>query len=132
MAPRARLGPAGPWQDCPGPQRRGAAMDAVPVPVNEPVATYAPGSPERATLQRRLGSLADERVELTMTIDGVQRMAGGEPVDVVAPHRHRQVLGVTRNATVADATAAVAAAKAAAPGWRELPYAERAAVFLRA
>ena len=59
-------------------------------------------------------------------------MGGGEPIDVVQPHRHRQVLGVTHNATNDDAAAAVAAAKRAAPMWRDLPYAERAAVFLRA
>jgi 1-pyrroline-5-carboxylate dehydrogenase len=110
-------------------------MDAqftVPEPENEPVGTYAPGSPERASLQRRLAELAAERVELTMTIDGAQRMGGGDAVDVVQPHRHRLVLGVTRNATNDDAAAAVAAAKRAAPTWRALPYAERAAVFLRA
>src|SRR3954471_3103317 len=59
-------------------------------------------------------------------------MAGGAAIDVVQPHRHAHVLGVTHNATNDDAAAAVAAAKRAAPGWRELPYAERAAVFLRA
>ena len=42
------------------------------------------------------------------------------------------MLGVTHNATDADAAAAVAAAKRAAPMWRALPYAERAAIFLRA
>jgi 1-pyrroline-5-carboxylate dehydrogenase len=108
------------------------AVFTVPEPVNEPVATYAPGSPERASLQRRLGELAADRLDLTLTIDGRQRMAGGDPIDVVQPHRHRQVLGVTADATVDDAAAAVAAAKAAAPAWRALPYEERAAVFLRA
>ncbi|WP_426507763.1 L-glutamate gamma-semialdehyde dehydrogenase [Dactylosporangium sp. McL0621] len=110
-------------------------MDAlinVPEPVNEPVHSYAPDTPERASLQRRLGELAGERHELTMTIDGQQRMAAGEPIDVVQPHRHRHVLGVTHNATADDAAKAVAAAKRAAPAWRDLPYAERAAVFLRA
>ena len=110
-------------------------MDAqftVPEPANEPVGSYAPGSPERASLQRRLAELAAERLDLTMTIDGVQRMGTGDPIDVVQPHRHRQVLGVTHNATSNDAAAAVAAAKKAAPMWRALPYAERAAVFLRA
>ena len=55
-------------------------MDAlfnVPEPRNEPVGTYAPGSPERASLQRRLAELAADRLELTMTIDGTQRMGGG-------------------------------------------------------
>ncbi len=103
-----------------------------PVPHNEPVLGYAPGSPERAGLQRRLAELAAERAELTMTIAGRQRMGGGDRIDVVQPHRHAHVLGVTHNATSADAQAAVAAAKEAAPGWRELPFEERAAIFLRA
>ena len=105
---------------------------AVPDPTNEPVRGYAPGSAERESLQRRLAELAGERHELTMTIDGRQRMAAGEPIDVVQPHRHRHVLGVTHNATTADAAAAVEAAKRAAQAWRDLPFSERAAVFLRA
>jgi 1-pyrroline-5-carboxylate dehydrogenase len=108
------------------------ALLSVPVPRNEPVRGYAPGSPERASLQRRLDAMAGDRVDLTMTIDGVLRMAGGPTIDVVQPHNRHHVLGVTGNATKADAAAAVEAAKRAAPGWRSLPYAERAAVFLRA
>ncbi|HLU32473.1 MAG TPA: L-glutamate gamma-semialdehyde dehydrogenase [Natronosporangium sp.] len=110
-------------------------MDAlfdVPDPRNEPVRDYAPGSPERASLQRRLAELAAEKYELTATIGGEQRMGGGEPIEVVAPHRHRHVLGVMRNATTTDAEAAVRAAAEAAPTWREMTYEDRAAVFLRA
>jgi len=108
------------------------ALFTVPEPRNEPVGTFAPGSPERATLQRRLAELAAERPDLTMTIDGTQRMGGGPAIDVVQPHRHRHVLGVTHNATNDDAAAAVAAAKRAAPMWRSMPFEERAAIFLRA
>jgi 1-pyrroline-5-carboxylate dehydrogenase len=108
------------------------ALFTVPDPQNEPVGTYAPGSPERASLQRRLAELAAERPELTMTIDGTRRMGGGAPIEVVQPHRHRHVLGVTHNATNEDAAAAVAAAKRSAPMWRAMPYEERAAIFLRA
>ena len=108
------------------------AVTAVPQPHNEPVATYAPDSPQRASLQRRLGELAGQRIELTMTVDGQSRMAGGDAIDVVQPHRHAHVLGVTHNTTTADATEAVAAAKRAAPMWRAMPFAERAAIFLRA
>ena len=57
-----------------------------------------------------------------MTIDGAQRMGGGAAIDVVQPHKHRHVLGVTHNATNADADAAVTAAKKAAPMWRDLSY----------
>jgi 1-pyrroline-5-carboxylate dehydrogenase len=108
------------------------ALFTVPEPYNEPVRLYAPGSAERETLQRRLSTLAAERVDLTMTVDGVNRMGGGAAIDVVVPHRHRHVLGVTHNATNEDVAAAVAAAKRAAPMWRALPYEERAAVMLRA
>lgn len=48
------------------------------------------------------------------------------------PHAHRKVLGTLRNATVGDAQAAVQAAKDAAPGWRELSFDDRAAIFLKA
>jgi 1-pyrroline-5-carboxylate dehydrogenase len=110
-------------------------MDAIttpPEPVNEPIRTYAPGSPERATLADMLDELAATPAELTMTIGGAQRMAGGDRIDVVAPHRHALVLGQSAQATDADVSAAVDAALAAAPAWRELPFDERAAVFLRA
>ncbi|MEN3356350.1 MAG: 1-pyrroline-5-carboxylate dehydrogenase, partial [Mycobacteriales bacterium] len=110
-------------------------MDAVthpPAPVNEPVRSYAPGSPERASLEARLKELAGERAELTMTVGGQQRMAAGEAIDVVQPHRHAAVVGRTANATAADVEAAVQAATQAAPGWRELPFDARAAVLLRA
>ncbi|MPQ98261.1 L-glutamate gamma-semialdehyde dehydrogenase [Modestobacter sp. I12A-02628] len=109
------------------------AVTQVPAPRNEPVLDYAPGSPERAELERTLAELtAAGPVELTSTIGGKQVMAGGERIDVVVPHRHAHVLGTTANATHADAEAAVAGAKAAAPGWQELSFDDRAAVFLKA
>ncbi|MEU7959692.1 L-glutamate gamma-semialdehyde dehydrogenase [Micromonospora humida] len=108
------------------------AVFSVPEPRNEPVRTYEPGSADRERLKRRLTELAADRIDLPMTIAGEQRMAGGDPIDVVQPHRHAHVLGVTGHATHDDARAAVRAAKDAAPMWRALPFEERAAVFLRA
>ncbi len=107
------------------------AITRVPPPRNEPVLTYAPGTPERTALQTRLAELAGERVELTGTIGGRQRMGSGEPFDVVAPHRHAAVLGTAANATHADAEEAVRCAKDAAGDWRALSFDDRAAVFLR-
>jgi 1-pyrroline-5-carboxylate dehydrogenase len=110
-------------------------MDAVthpPFPTNEPVRTYVPGSDERSTLTATVKELAGETAELTMTIGGVQRMAGGDPIQIVAPHKHRLLLGRTAQATARDVETAVGAALAAAPAWRDLPFDERAAVFLRA
>ncbi|WP_106396402.1 L-glutamate gamma-semialdehyde dehydrogenase [Actinocorallia populi] len=108
------------------------AITNVPVPVNEPVHGYAPGSPERARLEARLEELSAGGAELTCAIGGERRMGGGGRVQVVQPHRHAEVLGVTAHADHADAQAAVEAARAAAPGWRELSFEDRAAVLLRA
>ena len=108
------------------------AITQVPPPRNEPVRDYAPGSPERAALQQRLTELAADPIELTATIGGEQRMAAGAAVDVVAPHRHAQVLGTSAAATATDAQEAVRCAKQAAPGWAELSFDDRAAVFLKA
>jgi 1-pyrroline-5-carboxylate dehydrogenase len=108
------------------------AVTRVPAPHNEPVLTYAPGSPERAALQARLPELADQGVELTSTIGGRRRMASGEKFEVVQPHRHSAVLGTSAHATHADAEDAVRCAKDAAPGWAELSFDDRAAVFLKA
>ena len=108
------------------------AVTRVPAPVNEPVLNYAPGSPERAALQARVAELATEKVELTSTFGGAQRMAGGERFDVVQPHRHAAVLGTSAHATHGDAQDAVRCAKEAAPAWQELSFDDRAAVFLKA
>ncbi|MDA0566208.1 L-glutamate gamma-semialdehyde dehydrogenase [Streptomonospora sp. S1-112] len=108
------------------------AVTNVPTPVNEPVLTYAPGSPERAELTAELTRLAKEPVDLTMAIGGERRMGGGARVDVVQPHKHAHVLGTLGTATQDDARAAIAAAKDAAPAWRAMPFDERAAVLLRA
>ena len=109
------------------------AVTRIPAPVNEPVHSYAPGSPERARLEAALKRLGEQGpVELTMAVGGVRRLGRGEPVDVVQPHRHAAVLGTLRNATREDAQEAVDAALAAAPAWRALSFDDRAAIFLRA
>jgi 1-pyrroline-5-carboxylate dehydrogenase len=108
------------------------AITSTPAPRNEPVRSYPPGSPERDSLTRTLAELAAQRAELTMTIGGVARMAGGESFDVVAPHRHAHVLGTSAQASASDVADAVRAATRAAPAWRELPFDERAAILLRA
>ncbi|MEU3450527.1 L-glutamate gamma-semialdehyde dehydrogenase [Streptomyces thermolilacinus] len=108
------------------------AVTQVPAPVNEPVHGYAPGSPERARLEARLKELAENPIDLPMTINGVKRMGGGERVDVVQPHNHRAVIGTFAAATREDAQDAIDAALAAAPAWRAMSFDDRAAIFLRA
>lgn len=65
---------------------------------------------------RRAGRDQGVDPELPLTIGGEQRIAGGDRIDVVQPHRRRAVLGTTANATAADARAALDAARAAALG----------------
>ncbi|MFI1254435.1 L-glutamate gamma-semialdehyde dehydrogenase [Streptomyces netropsis] len=108
------------------------AVTQVPAPVNEPVHSYAPGSPERARLEAKLKELAGNPIDLPMTINGEKRMGGGEPFQVVQPHNHAAVIGTFNNATTRDAQDAVDAALAAAPAWRAMSFDDRAAIILRA
>ncbi len=108
------------------------AVTSVPVPANEPVRAYAPGSAERAALETKLKDLARDPVDLTMTVGGVQRMGGGDWIDVVQPHNKAHRLGRLGEATDEDVAAAIAAARLAAPGWRALSFDDRAAIFLKA
>ena len=110
-------------------------MDSVtrpPVATNETVRMYAPGSPERASLEKRLVAMAGERLDLPCAIGAERRMGSGEQIDVVQPHARHQVLGTLRGATHDDARAAMDAAKKAAPGWRAMSFDDRAAILLKA
>ena len=105
----------------------------VPVPVNETVLGYAPGSKERAGIESALERMASEDpLELTATINGVSRPASGDSFDVTMPSDHSHILGHSAHATRADAMGAIDAALTAAPRWAELGFEQRAAVFLRA
>ncbi|MFI7446736.1 L-glutamate gamma-semialdehyde dehydrogenase [Nonomuraea sp. NPDC049714] len=108
------------------------AISNVPVPANERIYGYAPGSAERTALENRIKELAGSSIDLTMTIDGEQRLGGGTPIDVVQPHNKTAVLGRTNDATAQDVQDAVASALRAAPAWRALSFDERAAIFLKA
>ncbi|CAM5538976.1 MULTISPECIES: L-glutamate gamma-semialdehyde dehydrogenase [Streptomyces] len=108
------------------------AVTHVPAPYNEPVHGYAPGSPERARLEAKLKELAENPIELPMTINGEKRMGGGERFDVVQPHNHKAVIGTYANATRQDAQDAIDAALAAAPAWRAMSFDDRAAILLKA
>src|SRR5918999_5506192 len=75
---------------------------------------------------------AADPIELTATIGGSSRMAGGSGFDVTMPSDHAHVLGHAAAATEADAAAAIYAAMQAAPEWAAMDFDDRAAIFLRA
>ena len=108
------------------------AVSQVPLPRNEPIRTYVPGSAERVSLEAALKDLAGTERDLPMVIGGRAVMGSGDEMAVVQPHNRRHVLGRLRDTTAANASDAVAAAKAAAPEWRALSYDDRAAILLRA
>lgn len=108
------------------------AITNVPMPANEPVHDYAPGSGERARLSTALDELGGAPIDLPHVIGGKHSMGSGARIDVVQPHRHSARLGTLTNAEHSDARAAIDAALAAKHDWARLPFDERAAVFLRA
>jgi 1-pyrroline-5-carboxylate dehydrogenase len=103
----------------------------IPVPVNEPINSYAPGTPTRAELKARLASTADERIDIPMFIGG-REVRTGTTDHVVMPHAHRHVLADYHKARPEDVDAAIAASAAARHEWASWPWEERAAVFLKA
>ena len=103
----------------------------VPLPRNEPVRSYAPGSPERQSLSAALEAMASEQRDIPALIAG-REVRSGKTSDVVMPHAHRHVLAKAHHCTGAEVSAAIDAARAVAPQWQALPFEERAAVFLRA
>jgi 1-pyrroline-5-carboxylate dehydrogenase len=110
-------------------------MDAIttpPAPTNEPNLTYAPGSPERASLVAELAKLERKQHDLRAHIGGKRKAGGGPELKVVQPHDHAHVLGTFKAATQADAKAAIKAAGEAAPEWRGLSFDDRAAIILKA
>mgnify|MGYP000349296436 CR=1 FL=1 len=62
-----------------------------PMPVNEPVLSYAPGSPERAELKAKLAAMKEQVVEIPVIIDGVDVFTG-DVADVTMPHDHGHVI----------------------------------------
>ena len=102
-----------------------------PSAVNEPVKSYAPGSPERAELRARLGEMAAERIHIPNVIGG-ERVETGTTFETVMPHRHSHVLADVEKGGAAEIERAIAAARAAHPAWSRTPWHERVAVFQRA
>ncbi len=107
------------------------AIRQVPHPRNEPVKTYAPGSPERAEVKARLKSMAAERVEIPVVVDG-QKIGTEKTSAVVSPHNHRHVLADGHEASGLHVEAAIEAARRAQKDWSSWSFEERAAVSLRA
>jgi 1-pyrroline-5-carboxylate dehydrogenase len=102
-----------------------------PPPRNEPIRDYAPGSPERASLQVRLEQMKRERPEIPLVIGG-KDVTTGTQRQAVMPHDKDHVLADVHQGGAAEVEEAIKAAGEAWEDWHRLPWEERASVFLRA
>ena len=108
------------------------AFFKAPVAVNEPVKSYAPGSPERTTLMSKYHEFKDRSpIDVPMYIGG-NKVTTAHKKALTMPHDHQQVLGYYNQGDASHVAAAIDAALAAKSAWAALPWQDRAAVFLRA
>ncbi|MGA0558461.1 L-glutamate gamma-semialdehyde dehydrogenase [Larkinella sp. VNQ87] len=103
----------------------------VPEPANEPVFTYAPGSPERAKLKAALADARAREVDIPMYI-GEAEVRTKKKVAICPPHDHQHLLGYYNEGDRSHVQAAIDAALVAKTAWDALPWPERAAIFLKA
>jgi 1-pyrroline-5-carboxylate dehydrogenase len=103
----------------------------VPVPKNEPIRNYDPGSSDRAELNKALSELKTNPLEIPMFIGG-QETTTGNKVEIRAPHNHKQVLGHYHQGSAAEVKKAVESALEAQTTWAHMPWEHRAAIFLKA
>ncbi|HEX6700532.1 MAG TPA: L-glutamate gamma-semialdehyde dehydrogenase [Gaiellaceae bacterium] len=103
----------------------------LPEPQNEPVRSYAPGTPEREELRVRIAQMQGERIEIPMVIGG-KEIRTGDTFGAVMPHDKDHVLADVHKGGPEHVQQAIDAAGAAWRDWSRTPWEERAAVFLRA
>ena len=102
-----------------------------PPPVNEPIKSYAPGTPEREEIRVRLAEMERERLDVPCVIGG-EEMRTGDTVQAVMPHRKDHVLADVHQGGAAEVDRAVKASAEAWHDWSRTPWEDRAAVLLRA
>jgi 1-pyrroline-5-carboxylate dehydrogenase len=107
------------------------AFFEVPIAVNEPVLSYAPGSEERAEVKKVYKALKNSKIDVPMYI-GNKKVTTKNKVDIRPPHDTKKVIGQYSQGTKKHVADAIDAALAAKEGWANLPWEDRAAIFLRA
>lgn len=102
----------------------------VPLPVNEPIKSYKPGSPEREELIKKITELKSKQIEIPLIIGG-EEIRTGNTEEIRIPHNHSHILGVYHKASKKEVEMAVEAALEARKEWAEMPWEHRVAVFLK-
>jgi 1-pyrroline-5-carboxylate dehydrogenase len=101
-----------------------------PVPINEPVKLYKPGSSEREDLKKKLSELKSKEVEIPLIIGG-EEIKTGNTGEIRIPHNTKHLLGVYHKAGKKEVEAAIEAALKTGKEWAEMPWEQRAAIFLK-
>jgi len=102
-----------------------------PVPVNESIKSYAPGTPEREEIKAKLKQLVENEMEIPAIIGG-RRVNTGDYADCRMPHNHAHRLGVYHKCKALEVMDAIKAAREAHRGWADMPWQDRASIFLKA
>ncbi len=103
----------------------------IPTPVNEPVRAYAPGSAEKASLKKKLNEMLSHEIEIPLIIGG-KEIRTGNTAKAVCPFDHKHVLANYHQAGAKEVAMAIEASQQAWKTWSEMPWTDRAAVFLKA
>ncbi|MEM9679681.1 MAG: L-glutamate gamma-semialdehyde dehydrogenase [Bacteroidota bacterium] len=103
----------------------------VPIAVNEPVKSYAPGSPEREAVLAAYKEMYNSKVEVPLYING-KDIATGNTRTMSPPHDHQHIVGKYHLAEQSHVKEAIATALEARKTWSQLPWEQRAAIFLKA
>jgi 1-pyrroline-5-carboxylate dehydrogenase len=107
------------------------AVFRIPEPRNEPVLSYAPGTPEREALKAKLAEMSSREIEIPLVIGG-REVRTGRIAEARVPHRHAQRLARWHQAGPEEVKAAIEASVEARREWSAMDPSDRAAVFLRA
>jgi len=107
------------------------AIFRAPEPYNEPVRSYAPGTPDREALRLRLQEMESQQLDIPLVIGG-EEVRTGDTFEAVEPHKRAHVLATVHKGGAAEVDRAVTAAAEAWNDWSRTPWEDRAAIFLRA
>jgi len=102
----------------------------VPIPINEPIRSYAPGTSDRQVLKNKLAAMSAEKIEIPIIIGGKEIRTGNTGTQVM-PHRHGHVLATWHKAGAKEVEQAIKAAAEARREWASWSFEDRASVFLR-
>lgn len=102
-----------------------------PIPTNEPVLSYAPGTPEREILQKAIAEDRATEIDVPMYIGG-KEVRTGNKIRLSPPHDHQHTLGYAHEGDASHVQAAIDAALAAREKWANMAWEQRASIFLKA